>query len=74
MENKYLLFGREVCDILFNEDIHAVIQAIEDCNISSYDTYVLSPNTNPLELLSEYDGWDGYAVISEEEFNLINGL
>jgi hypothetical protein len=74
MENKYLLFGREVCNILLNEDIHAVVQHIEHCNISSYDTYVLSPNTNPLELLSEYDGWNGYAVISEEEFNLINGL
>ena len=74
MENKYLLFGREVCDIYFDEDIHAVIQAIEEFNLSSYDTYILKPNTNPLELLSEYDGWNGYAVISEEEFNLINGL
>ncbi len=73
METKYLLFGREACDIYFDEDIHAVIQAIEDCNIS-HDTYILKPDTNPLELLSEYEGWDGYAVISEEEFNLINNI
>ncbi len=74
METKYLLFGREVCDIYFDEDIHAVIQAIEECNLSSYDTYILKPDTNPLELLSEYEGWDGYVVISEEEFNLINNI
>jgi len=74
MENKYLLFGREVCDILFDEDIHAVIQAIEEFNVSSYDTYILKPDTNPLDLLSEYEGWDGYAVISEEEYNLINSI
>jgi hypothetical protein len=74
METKYLLFGSEICDILFNEDIHAVIQAIEECNLSSYDTYVLRPDTNPLELLSAYEGYNGYVVISEEEYNLINSI
>lgn len=66
MEKRYFIFGQEATDIYFTKGAKAVVKFIKSGG--EYKLYNWF-NDTPNELLAEYDGWDGYAEITETESN-----
>lgn len=68
----YFLFGKEAVSIYLEEckdNIQPLIDAINNDGIS-YDTFeFVEGETSPVRLLMEYQGFDDYSTISEDEYN-----
>jgi hypothetical protein len=65
----YFLFGETVSKEYYSDDFDKIIKLIEtgdyDWHIYCYDESCDGPS----DLLSEGDGWGGFAQITEEEYN-----
>lgn len=64
----YFLFGQEASDIYLKSDFDELLEEIEDLQFAICKH---SSNDSVLDLLEAYDGWNGYAIISEEEYNTL---
>jgi len=64
----YFLFGQEASDIYLNNDFDELLEDIEDLHFTICKH---TANDSVLDLLEAYDGWGGYAVITEEEYNTL---
>lgn len=65
----YFLFGKDACNA-FNEgeeELQEFIDRGEDLT-----TYVYTGNV--IELMSEFNGWDDYIILTEEDYNTISDL
>jgi hypothetical protein len=71
MTTTYFLFGKEACDIYFNDDFHRLLEDIENTNCAVCKH---GPNDSAIDLIHAYDGWGGYAIITEEEYNILKQL
>jgi|GEM_PF-2614800 len=72
-EKTYYLFGEDVVRALSENGIEAVIELIEDNEV--YSTLVFIEGvTKSVELANEIQGYNDYAIISEEEYNKIKDL
>ena len=69
----YYLFGSTATEFFFDNEGESA-KKIAKVIISDMDYHVFCYEelyNNPLELLMEYDGWNGFAVINEELFTLL---
>ena len=64
----YFLFGQEASDIYLNNDFDELLEEIEDLHFAVFKH---TANDSVLDLLEAYDGWGGYAIITEEEYNTL---
>lgn len=73
-ETTYYLFGIDAVRIYDDAGIEALIKKIKDSD-TSYSTFeFIEGKTKSADLLSELDGWLGYAEISRNEFNQLAKL
>jgi hypothetical protein len=69
---KYFLFGQEASIIYMDEGFK---ELLDNINYLGYAVFVFEEGrTSPLELLEAYDGWNGFAEITEEEYNILSNL
>ena len=69
----YFLFGKDACRILIEDcadTLKPLIKAIEGGEIDSYRLYeYIEGETNPAELLFNYQGWEDYSTLTKREYN-----
>jgi hypothetical protein len=69
----YYLFGSTATEFFFENEGKSA-KKIAKSIISEMDYHVFCYEelyNHPSELLAEYDGWDGFAIINEELFTLL---
>lgn len=61
----YFLFGQEAADIYLNNDFDELLEDIDDiqCAICKH-----GPGDSAIDLIAAYDGWGGYAIINQDEY------
>jgi hypothetical protein len=64
----YFLFGQEAADIYLNNEFDELLEDIEDLHFTICKH---SSNDNALDLLEAYDGWGGYAIINQDEYEIL---
>jgi len=64
MTKCYFLFGENAVRIYHDDGIDEVATLNGE-----YGLLAANDSTHPRDILWEYDGWNGYAEITEEEFN-----
>jgi hypothetical protein len=67
----FFLFGKEATTIYLEEckdNIQPLIDGINEDGISYATFEFVEGETSPVRLLMEYQGWEDYAKISEEEY------
>jgi hypothetical protein len=67
---QYFLFGSDAVGIFsVNNDVQDVIDAYENSEVS-YQVFEFNPlETTGWTLLSEFNGWRDFAIITQEEYN-----
>lgn len=68
----YLLFGKEAVSIYLEQckdNIQPLIDGINNDGIPYATFEFIEGETSPIRLLMEYQGWEDYSTISEEEYN-----
>jgi signal transduction histidine kinase len=65
MKKRYFLFGTNVCRAYDDDGIDAAIETANDDG--GYGLFEWDENSDPAQLLSEAEGWDAWAEITEEE-------
>jgi len=69
MNITYFLFGAAVCRAYDDEGLKAALKVAkhEGFGLYRFNPYE-APYNSPVALLNEYDGWDGWAVITDMEY------
>lgn len=68
----YFLFGYDAC-IIFHEHHDTIQDKADDIMMAGYGVYQYDElEDSPLSLLNAFIGWNDYAPIDEELFNLLN--
>jgi len=68
MKVTYYLFGEDACREFEEEGIDSVVERYED-NDLTYETFkFIDGVTNSASLIESYDGWNGYAILTQEEY------
>ena len=72
MKKSYLIFGEQPIKTYHNEGIEALIEEIHsdksfDGAIHEYDP----EKQTGIQLLDDYDGWNGYAEITAVEYRML---
>lgn len=64
----HFLFGDLASKIYLDHGIDEVLTRLDilDCTVCKH-----TANDSALDLLEAYDGWDGYAVINEDEYEML---
>jgi hypothetical protein len=65
----HFIFGQEASDIYLNNDFNELLEDIENIQFAICK---ITPNDSPIDIISAYDGWGGYAIITEEEYNILH--
>jgi hypothetical protein len=67
MKIHYYLFGEQICNIYFSACFEDVLKLAA---LPKTDTALAQFKTtdNPTDLLAAYDGWNGFAEITENEY------
>lgn len=68
----YFLFGSEACKFVEDNSMKEFIELIE--RKTFYDIWAVHKFTDPVQLLSAYDGWYDFMVIKKKHFNKLNKL
>lgn len=68
MENKiYYLFGSAATSFYYDSELLSLEEMAKAISVMDYSLFVYDERINhPSDLLSEYDGWDGFAEIEEK--------
>lgn len=69
METTYYLFGKDAVMEYDENGIDGVISESENNNISFSLFCFVEGKTRSAELAEAMQGWDDYAIITEEEYN-----
>lgn len=74
MNNKiYFLFGSEATKYYFDNSDVPLEEVAETIKSMEHETCVYDfALSHPSELLSDYDGWSGFAEIEEDLYKLLN--
>lgn len=67
----YFLFGKEATEIYLNDDFDELLEDIDDIQ---YAIRKHGPGDSAIDLIAAYDGWGGYAIITEEQYNTLKEL
>lgn len=67
----YFLFGKEATEIYLNDDFDELLEDIDDIQ---YAICKHGPGDSAIDLIAAYDGWGGYAIITEEQYNTLKEL
>jgi hypothetical protein len=74
MKNYYFLFGYDAC-MIFHEHHDTIQDKANDIMKESYGVYQYDElEDSPLQLLNAFIGWNDYAPINEELYNLLNQI
>lgn len=73
LEKSYILFGEEVCRMFFDEGINKALRLVRKESVM-FELFIWDENTTPADLLSAYEGWGGYAFISESEYKRFSNV
>jgi hypothetical protein len=69
-----ILLGKDACNIMNEDGINELIlQVGVDCFII-YDTLTISEGMDLFTVLSEFNGWDDYMILTEDEYQKIINL
>ena len=74
---KYYLFGEDACMIYDDATVDGAKPTPLEIDLMlgyGFNVIAFDNPCDPLEVLSEYDGWAGWTQISEEEFNYLNSF
>jgi hypothetical protein len=73
MTNKtYYLFGSKAVRMYHNDELSQYARLFDHNHSVEMSLFEYNDNVHqPSDLLEAYDGWDGYAVITEEEYKLL---
>jgi len=63
---RYYIFGSEVCRALEEGGIK---KALKKAKIEGFDLFVENISTESYEILRAYEGWEGWAIITKEQYN-----
>lgn len=69
----YYIFGRDAVNILTDEGIEALKDEIQQ-DVLSYAMYAHNESNNSSLLAEQMDGWDSYAILSKEDFDLLDSI
>lgn len=69
MNDVHFLFGEEICRIYEEGGIADVIHAIKSG--VGHATFVWKEDSDPTQLLSAYEGWNGWVTITEKQYEKI---
>ena len=68
---KYYLFGQAICSVYFSHDfVDLCLWMQEPGNARDWQTFEFTGDSEAL--LIEYDGWNGFAEITKEEYDSLN--
>lgn len=67
----YFLFGKEAIDVFHLIEGIPEQQIAEHLKGTPYAVFVWDNQTHPMELLSAYDGWGDYLMITETLYELL---
>lgn len=71
-ERTYYLFGSKAVRMYHNDELSQYARLFDHNHSVEMDVFCYDPQFHtPEYLLEAYDGWDGYAVITEEEYKLL---
>ncbi len=71
MSNKtYYLFGSKAVRMYHDGGL----PEFDNHHIVEMAVFEYNDNMHPSDLLEAYDGWDGYAIITEDEYKLLKNL
>jgi hypothetical protein len=64
----YFLFGAIATQVYFDYGMESVIRQLDslECTVCKH-----TANDSALDLLEAYDGWGGYAIINEDEYEML---
>jgi len=65
---RYFLFGKNVTSAYEDGDLKEVIVAMHN---EPWDYFVWDNDSDPMDLLSVYDGFDGYVEMSEKDYKYL---
>jgi len=69
----YYLFGKQASSCYHDESFEALLEQIKDG--LEYGVFEFEEGvTNSSDLLEAYDGWDGYATITKEEYEQLASI
>lgn len=71
MKDKYFLFGKHACEAYDEEGIEGLIKVISGGEGYAIFHFI-GGSTIPEELLSAYDGWEDFSVITKDEYDKLN--
>jgi hypothetical protein len=71
MITTYFLFGKEATDIYLDNEFDELLEEIDDIHCAVYKH---TSGDSVIELINTYDGWGGYAIITEGEYNILKEL
>ena len=66
----YFLFGHDISVMMWEGNIKGVISAIKkgyDYQLCHYSAF----NFEPIDILYDYDGWDGYVELKDYQYEQI---
>ncbi len=69
MKKTFYLFGSDACIEYRENGIDGLIQAYESNEITVSTFVFIHGETHPNELLSQFDGWNDWEELTEEEYN-----
>lgn len=68
----YFLFGNDACQEYDENGIDGVLERYENNDLDFETFKFVEGETSVIQLLSNFDGWGAYNVITEEEYNKLN--
>lgn len=68
-QNEYYLFGGKACDTFVWEGMARLLYEMEEDLIG--EVYMHKPSTPNVELLNRVNGWQSHALISEDEYMIL---
>ena len=69
-KSQYFLLGEKACEMYFDEPFDQLLEFLK--NNEGYATLEYDPNETDLNtFLCQFDGWMGFAEVTEEQYNQI---
>ena len=72
MNKRYFLFGEYAVRSYYDNQDSLTPLIVEEWNKWGYTTCEFNDPCDPMDVLGEYDGWNGFAELTKEEYDFIN--
>lgn len=72
MNKKYFLFGSVACRLFDDASGNLNDNVLKQMKNWGFSVAEFDNPCDPVEVLNEYDGWEGYAEISKTDYELLS--